>query len=681
MNTTRRGFLKSPVVGSVGAVINAAGEPVGAEPAGANRPRAASPETQPFLAEGEGARVRTVEAKFREVKSVKDFGAIGDGRADDTRAIQAAVDSMANLRGSSGRLILPRGHYRITASIVFPHAWARNQIDFQGSLVTYDGPSNPDAAIFHISKNLFYENVFENGRFNAAQKAGYVFYAVGEGDLYAIKANWVRNCNMQYATVAAVQIGNQTSSGRDQDGADWVFDKCYFISIAPGVGCRVDGDNCLNTNWRHCWFNADKDRYSGGHLQLWKGGGFYVHDAFFGFLGRGTDTYCIEVREANLAVFGANTEEGNFLRTSGMVAERKNIFVSGVMVNEATASLAPEYAVHAPVGHLVIESCTFGKSNVFPRKVYVGDTVMAQNVYLGTNSKGDIVGKWELDNPDRCFIEGQYLPSVKVLNANPYMALWPGAAEGDYPYGFGASKFGALTVRRSTAHARQGCFTANVVVRSGHLEGQNIDGLQVVIPVAFSLPGMRSIAVAVRGTALHLRGTSTVNLRMAYLDPAGGVLGANNVRVHPEKDGSFEIFLSLRLGDGHHGVSHFSATIGTGTNGASGDIYVDSFYLVPLAGFTINGGEHWRTLVDVWTKYPRQIEGVLEYLKAGVLATSTGDSIQRMTWGRAAPTAGTWRRGDVRWNEDAAPGRPPGWICVASGAPGIWRALTSLASA
>jgi len=45
----------------------------------------------------------------------------------------------------------------------------------------------------------------------------------------------------------------------------------------------------------------------------------------------------------------------------------------------------------------------------------------------------------------------------------------------------------------------------------------------------------------------------------------------------------------------------------------------------------------------------------------------------------AAPTAGPWSRGNIVWNTLPSSGGPPGWMCVASGTPGTWKAMANLA--
>ena len=64
-----------------------------------------------FLAAGSGATQRTALDKLRDVVSVKDFGAVGDGVADDTAAIQAAMTA-----AMGKTLFFPPGLYAMSSA-------------------------------------------------------------------------------------------------------------------------------------------------------------------------------------------------------------------------------------------------------------------------------------------------------------------------------------------------------------------------------------------------------------------------------------------------------------------------------------------------------------------------------------------------------------------------------------
>jgi hypothetical protein len=77
-----------------------------------------------FTQTGVGATPRTIESKLRDVVSVKDFGAVGNGVADDTAAFNSAA-------ATASTVLVPKGIYQITA----PTSSACWQLEI-GALIT-----------------------------------------------------------------------------------------------------------------------------------------------------------------------------------------------------------------------------------------------------------------------------------------------------------------------------------------------------------------------------------------------------------------------------------------------------------------------------------------------------------------------------------------------------------------
>jgi hypothetical protein len=48
-----------------------------------------------------------------------------------------------------------------------------------------------------------------------------------------------------------------------------------------------------------------------------------------------------------------------------------------------------------------------------------------------------------------------------------------------------------------------------------------------------------------------------------------------------------------------------------------------------------------------------------------------------ITWGTAAPSSGTWVAGDICWNTAVASGQPEGWRCTTGGTSGTWSAMAN----
>jgi len=85
----------------------------------AGNPSIADANNIAYTFDDSAAEVRTISDKLNEVVSVKDFGAVGDGVADDTSAIQAALNAALAIGG--GAVHLAHGEiYRITQKINIP---------------------------------------------------------------------------------------------------------------------------------------------------------------------------------------------------------------------------------------------------------------------------------------------------------------------------------------------------------------------------------------------------------------------------------------------------------------------------------------------------------------------------------------------------------------------------------
>jgi hypothetical protein len=170
-----------------------------------------------FLQSGAGAVATTVQAKLRETVSVKDFGAVGDGVADDTAAIQNAFSYGGPLYKT---IYFPAGKYKTTSALTFSGAGG---IWMEGA-----GGGGTDAAIYPSGSG--YTALTINGGVNVLNVTLY-------GGANTINGLYLNGFVL--STANKIRINNFNGFGLR-------IDKC-FDSLIENVSIELCGNNNTTT--------------------------------------------------------------------------------------------------------------------------------------------------------------------------------------------------------------------------------------------------------------------------------------------------------------------------------------------------------------------------------------------------------------------------------------------------
>lgn len=117
-----------------------------------------------FTQSGSGATVRTVQAKLRDVVSVKDFGAVADGTTDDSAAIQACINA-----NSYKQIYFPAGTYKIATGLTITNAGVYLQGAGIGNTVLLYTGTNGDAVTFYSTSTATITTYLSTGGIDGIQ--------------------------------------------------------------------------------------------------------------------------------------------------------------------------------------------------------------------------------------------------------------------------------------------------------------------------------------------------------------------------------------------------------------------------------------------------------------------------------------------------------------------------------
>lgn len=218
-----------------------------------------------YLPAGTNAELTTVQAKLREIVSVEDFGAVGDGVTNDSTAIQSTVDSFpqdtqvsghANTAGlARGAFIFPSGgQYNSNTEVSL---YRKNlSINGQEAAVKWTG-TDATASIFKIqdSSRVKFFDLILLGDYTNPPYAAFRFYRVGTAD--NIGTN--ENCIVDNVIIGRKFLTDTTTGGSADttpygkvqngimiDGVDGNNDE-FAISNVQVHNATVAGINFNNT--------------------------------------------------------------------------------------------------------------------------------------------------------------------------------------------------------------------------------------------------------------------------------------------------------------------------------------------------------------------------------------------------------------------------------------------------
>jgi hypothetical protein len=212
-----------------------------------------------FLQNGIGAQERSVKSKLGEFVSVKDFGAVGDGTADDTTAIQNAINSLSP-RG--GTIFIPAGTYKITASIVIGNGdggaaeSAKNSVKIIGAGAGFAVFGNLVPTIFNYAGVSTASPILDiRGKISDCEVNG-IFFACN-GLSAGIRAQSFSGSKFENLKISNPKSNTPALSilgGGAPTGNYNIFNEFSKISIdlrSPGsIGLLMDGDYAVqNDTW------------------------------------------------------------------------------------------------------------------------------------------------------------------------------------------------------------------------------------------------------------------------------------------------------------------------------------------------------------------------------------------------------------------------------------------------
>lgn len=306
-----------------------------------------------YIQAGTGATTRTVQNRLRDLVSVKDFGAVGNGITDETTDINEAE---AGLNGTAGGILLvPVGTY-------LHSGWTPTQADMvvQGegnrtSVIKGTGAGSAAIAFSGLARTHWRDLRIDGGEVKTAAMT-----MLGSSGV-----NLFTNVRFGGGTTNTIAIGTAGGSGDDIANCLW-------------VGCTIQSDTCSGAQLKLRGNNVGSNAMIGGRISTGNsaGAGIKAIDIDDGssmrffmteVLGSAvTGTYVMEAASGTLMMYGGHCEGAGLVHTLSTDARTDFTTSPHVFDGVSLATNAGETTIYheSPRTMIVRNTCSAGNARV-----------------------------------------------------------------------------------------------------------------------------------------------------------------------------------------------------------------------------------------------------------------------------------------------------------------------------
>lgn len=589
-----------------------------------------------FLQAGSGAVVRTAQSKMRDVVSVKDFGAVGDGVTNDATALQAALTA-----GAGKAVYFPGGTYLTNATLTVP-ADTTVYGDGYGSVVYQN---TRERNVFVLNNNCTVQGLRLQGD---GVTSGGVSFQLNNG-IYAVSKRNIKviNCFLHAFEFNGIYLD-------DCENTEILGN--YFWNNAYSLGSGSDivlygvtgGSSRINISKNFCFSNNSQ--------------GIYV-DAI------GVDTDVLV--EGNIcATLNSSTWAeiaiGSLLRRHGIVVGYNG--ASGrYVVSNNICRLTRQSGIYYQGGVASTDGVQIIGNQCTSNGVNAIEPSLASGIYVATQGNGDIIANNLVEDFSEGIVFGA--ASIKIapvdasaISAFPHTLVSNNIVRTSAGYGI------LMTSRATNVEVRGnvlvGCTRseiawyppAGLAAVGGHtIKSNRIERATTVEP---------AIEIDFQASTLPLYITDNFLLGKDYT-----VNVAGNIGIRWSQNPPIYIF-NNQIRNFYHGV--YQANYLTGRAFSQQFIDRNTFNActngIMVAGTTTNPVLPVQD--NVFISCTTKASGAALGADVVYIAQRFGDKIYFQA--ASVPTVGTWAVGDRVFQLTPVVGQPKGWVCTVAGTPGTW---------